>query len=113
MFLTNQNARTILVILQIVVIDFIPSAGVFTVVDNVIDCGINLPSVDSAISFLIFIRWIAIYPVDNAIQRLNNGSLQMYITQPIDATAQLLQKQTTSYILTHQLLQLQHSKHVV
>ena len=37
----------------------------------------------------------------------------MYITQPIDATAQLLQKQTTSYILTSQLLQLQHSKHVV
>ena len=37
----------------------------------------------------------------------------MYITQPIDATAQLLQKQTTSYILASQLLQLQHSKHVV
>ena len=54
-----------------------------------------------------------IYPVDNAIQRLNNGSLQMDITQPIDAPAQLLQKQATSYILTSQLLQLQHSKHVV
>ena len=59
MFLTTQNARTILVILKIVVIDFIPSAGVFSMVDNVIDCGINPYSVDSAISFL------NIYPLDS------------------------------------------------
>lgn len=83
----------------IVAIYFIPSAGVFSMVDNAIDW-INLYSVGSAICFR------NIYPLDSTIQRLDNGSLPMYITQPIDATAQLLKKQTTSNILTAQLLQL-------
>ena len=40
-------------------------------VDNAAN-GINLSPVDDASVFVIFIRWIAIYPVDSTIQRLRN-----------------------------------------
>ena len=41
-------------------------------VDNAIHWIHHYPLVDNAIDFQILIRWIAIYPVDSAIQRLNN-----------------------------------------
>ena len=36
---------------------------------------INIYPVDSALVFLILMRWLVIYPMDSAIQRLNNRGL--------------------------------------
>ena len=55
-------------------LSFVDLAAVVQTLDSAIH-RIKIYPMDNAIDFLILIRWIVIYPVDSAIQRLNNRGL--------------------------------------
>ena len=55
---------------------------------------IKIYSVDNAISSLILICWIVIYPVDSAMQRLNNRGLMNSAIQPLNNRGQMVKDST-------------------